>query len=54
MTIILLAMIPLLGLAFILLIGRRRRTAQGVVVAPAPGSPKDPLFAEPDRSRDQS
>lgn len=53
MTIILLTLIPLLGLAFILLIGRRRRTSQGVVNAPAPGSPGSPLFGKPDKAREK-
>ena len=44
-----LVLVPLIGLAFILLVGRRRRTPAGVVDAPAPGSPDAPLFATPAR-----
>ena len=47
MTMLLFALVPLIGLTFILLIGRWRRTSAGPVDAPAPGSPESPLFGTP-------
>jgi hypothetical protein len=48
---ILLLLIPLLGLTFIVLVGRRRRTSQGTVNTPAPGSSDSPLFGAPNNTR---
>ena len=49
-TLMIVVLIPLLGLAFILLVGRRRTTSNGAVDAPAPASSESPLFGEPDKT----
>lgn len=46
---IFLALLVLGGLAFILLIGRKRQTPEGTVLNPAPGSRESPLLGEPER-----
>jgi hypothetical protein len=52
-TLILFVLVPLIGLAFILLVGRYRQTSAGPVETPAPGSPDSPLFGEPSRKDDE-
>jgi hypothetical protein len=47
MLLLLAGAVPLAGLVFILLIGRRRRTSKGEVRTPAPGSPDSPMFGTP-------
>ncbi|GEM_PF-3870774 len=44
-------LVVLLGLCFVVFIGRRRRTSDGTIVAPAPGSPQAPIFAQPEKEK---
>jgi hypothetical protein len=40
-------LVVLIGLCFVMFIGRRRRKADGVMAAPAPGSRESPIFGSP-------
>ena len=51
---IILAMICLFGLVFVVLFaGRQRKTPEGIVETPAPGSPDSPVFGTPDKSKEK-